>query len=362
MGDYKSQSTTANPWSITTQRAPEAAQLAGLKGIPEGPISITPALIQQQRAAYLLASNAGPDLTRLFGEAKPYEIGFGDVLSITVWGHPELASLATGGGIDGTGVVAVASGYNVNTDGLIQFPFIGSIKLSGLTEIAARDKLTKDLAKFIKDPEISLRVQAFRSSRVYVEGEVRTPGMQAINDVPLSLPELLGRTGGLTVLADRSSVFVTRDSVTTRINLADLERQKISPGSILLSNKDSVRVGSREDNKVFVLGEVSRPSTLLMRDGRMSLGEALGDAGGISQITGDPRQVYVLRNGAAGTPDIFHLDASTAVTYALANGFELIPRDVVFVDPSDLVRFNRVLSLLLPSTQGATSAIDLSRK
>jgi polysaccharide export outer membrane protein len=362
MGDYKSQSTTANPWSITTQRAPEAAQLAGLKGIPEGPISITPALIQQQRAAYLLASNAGPDLTRLFGVAKPYEIGFGDVLSITVWGHPELASLATGGGIDGTGVVAVASGYNVNTDGLIQFPFIGSIKLSGLTEIAARDKLTKDLAKFIKDPEISLRVQAFRSSRVYVEGEVRTPGMQAINDVPLSLPELLGRTGGLTVLADRSSVFVTRDSVTTRINMVDLERQKISPGSILLSNKDSVRVGSREDNKVYVLGEVSKPSALIMRDARMSLSEALGESGGISQISGNPRQVYVLRNGASGIPDIFHLDAGTAVSYALAGNFELMPRDVVFVDPSDLVRFNRVISLLVPSTQGANSAIDLSRK
>jgi polysaccharide export outer membrane protein len=94
----------------------------------------------------------------------------------------------------------------------------------------------------------------------------------------------------------------------------------------------------------------------------MSLSEALGESGGISQISGDPRQVYVLRNGASGIPDIFHLDAGTAVSYALAGSFELMPRDVVFVDPSDLVRFNRVLSLLLPSTQGANSAIDLSRK
>jgi hypothetical protein len=85
--------------------------------------------------------------------------------------------------------------------------------------------------------------------------------------------------------------------------------------------------------------------------------EALGDAGGINPTSGDPRQVYVIRNGAAGNPQIFHLDARTAVAYALAEGFELKARDVVFVDPVPLVSWNRVISLILPSA----SAVILTR-
>jgi polysaccharide export outer membrane protein len=231
-----------------------------------------------------------------------------------------------------------------------------------MTEIAARDAISKSLSKYIKSPDISLRVQAFRSGRVYVEGEVRAPGVQAINDVPLSLSELLGRAGGLTALADRSSVFVTRDNTSTRINLVDLEQQKIEINSIFLSDKDTVRIASREDSKVYVLGEVTRPVTLLMRNTRMSLGEALGEAGGVNQLTGDPRNIYVLRSDADAKPYIFHLDASTPTNYLLANGFELLPRDLVFVDPTNLVRFNRVISLFLPSTQGVNSGVDLSRK
>jgi len=55
--------------------------------------------------------------------------------------------------------------------------------------------------------------------------------------------------------------------------------------------------------------------------------------------------------GAAATPEIFHLDASAPVAYALAEGFELRARDVVYVDPVPLVRWNRVISLILPSAQ-----------
>lgn len=366
MGDFKSTSAARNTWPMTTKSqsaADDGVDAASIAvPIPFAPISITPTLIRQQRAEQSQISKADLDHIRSFGKSKPYEIGFGDVLNITVWGHPELVSLATGGGVDGTGVVAVASGYNVNADGLIQYPHIGSIKLSGMTEIAARDAISKSLSKYIKSPDISLRVQAFRSGRVYVEGEVRAPGVQAINDVPLSLSELLGRAGGLTALADRSSVFVTRDNTSTRINLVDLEQQKIEINSIFLSDKDTVRIASREDSKVYVLGEVTRPVTLLMRNTRMSLGEALGEAGGVNQLTGDPRNIYVLRSDADAKPYIFHLDASTPTNYLLANGFELLPRDLVFVDPTNLVRFNRVISLFLPSTQGVNSGVDLSRK
>src|SRR3546814_11329325 len=67
----------------------------------------------------------------------------------------------------------VGKGYNVNPDGTIQFPFIGPIKVAGLTENEARELLTKRLSKYVQDPQITVRVQAYRNGRIYVDGEVR---------------------------------------------------------------------------------------------------------------------------------------------------------------------------------------------
>ena len=59
----------------------------------------------------------------------------------------------------------------------------------------------------------------------------------------------------------------------------------------------------------------------------------------------------MVRAKPEGNPDIFHLDASSPVSYALAEGFELKARDVVYVDPVPLVRWSRVINLILPSAQ-----------
>src|SRR5690606_41459730 len=61
------------------------------------------------------------------------------------------------------------------SEGRVQFPYVGAIALGGLTEYEARDLLTQRLAKYIKDPQVTVRVQSYRSGRVYIDGEVRTP-------------------------------------------------------------------------------------------------------------------------------------------------------------------------------------------
>ncbi len=330
---------------------------------PEGVLfPITPDLIRLQRAQ--LASDVGLEVKRLFGVARPYTIGPGDVLNIVVWDHPELSlvAAASSSATDAASLSSVGNGYNVSPEGTIQFPFLGGIKLGGLSETQARELMISRLGKFLKNPEITVRVQAYRSGRVYVEGEVRQPGLQAVNDIPMTLPEAISRAGGFSATADRASVAVTRGGKTTVINLAQLTQLGVNPGSILLAGGDTVQVLSRDESKVFVLGEVLRPSALPLRSGRMTLNEALGESGGVSQISGDPRQIFVLRNGAAGSAEIYHLDARNPAAYALAEGFDLKARDVVFVDPSSLVRWNRVLSLLLPSAQLGTVARDAVTK
>lgn len=317
---------------------------------PGSLLSITPELLRQQRARQ--SSDIPEPVKQLFDKPKPYLIGAGDVISIMVWGHPEFSQTTTGtqGGGD-----AANSGFNISPDGLIQFPYVGTLKLAGLTEYQARDLLVSRLSEYIKAPQVTVRVQAFRSGRIHIDGEVRTPGTMPINDMPMTLTEVIGRAGGFTATADRAAIAVTRNGKTATVNLPQLIEKGINPSNIMLRHDDLVRVLGREDAKVFVLGEVLRPSTQSLRNGRLTLNEALSEAGGINPNSADPRQIFVVRTANPEQPELYHLNAKSPLAYALSAGFELQARDVIYVDPVPLVRWNRVISLVLPSAQAVTT-------
>ena len=352
---------------VTLLSEPSPAELP-----PPGALTeITPQLIRQQRSSQDV--NSLEQVKHLFGTPEPYRIGAGDVLNIVVWGHPEFAmasGLAQGttatntpgpAGIGGTtGLMPETSatalgGQYVSAEGTIQFPYVGSLKVSGLTEAQARDALAQKLSRVIKDPQITVRIQTYRSNRLYIEGEVRQPGLLALNDLPMTLPEALSRAGGLQPTADRSAISITRGDRTTIVNLQKLLEDRVNPNQILLAAGDMIRVGGLDSSRVYVLGEVTAPKPVPMRYGKLTLNEALGEAIGVSQITSDPSQIYVLRNEKGDQPEIYHLNASTPYNYILAEGFQLRPRDVVYVDPAPIVRWNRVISMLLPSAGAITT-------
>jgi polysaccharide export outer membrane protein len=309
------------------------------------------------------------DLSRLMvPNPPPYAIGRGDVLSIVVWDHPELA----GGGMTAATAAADASGMSASINanapqpgfvvdylGRIQFPFAGLLPVEGLTEEAARALLTQKLARYIANPNITLRVQSYRSKRVYIDGEVKQPGLQAINDIPMTLVEALNRAGGLLPTADQSRIALERGEERYRINLRDLVQKGINPGNIMLAPGDVVRVHSRDESKVFVSGEVVTPRALTMHDGRLTLNEALGETGGISPLSGDARQIYVVRKTQDRTR-VFQLDARLTGSLAMAESFELRPKDVVYVAASPLANWNRQISLLFPGA--LTSAVGVTNR
>lgn len=330
--------------------APEAAQQPTPTILP-----ITPTLLQSQKAAK--AQQPLPRIESLVGPARPYVIGNGDLLSILVWDHPELNIAAAGAQALTTSGAQSPAAFVVDQGGMVQFPYVGAIKLAGLTELEARRVLAEKLIKSIKKPDITLRVLAFRSQKIYIDGEVKNPGNQAIDDVPMTLLEAVTRAGGFVASSDRSNIVVTRAGVQYPIDLPLLVRRGVDPSSVMLHNGDLVRVRSRDENKVYVLGEVNAPKALPMNNGKLTLAEALGEAGGINQLSAAARQVYVIRNASATDPLVFHLDAGSPVALALADNFELDARDVVFIDASGLARFNRVISLIIPATTGAATSV-----
>lgn len=319
---------------------------------PQGVITpITPELIQAQLQSRPRTPPA--DVARLFAEPKPYTIGPSDIVNVVVYDHPELLPMAgtvISQQADPTGISS-APGFIVDSQGFISFPYAGRVKLGGLSESDAAELIAKRIRRVIKDPQVTVRITSFRSRRAYVDGDVRNPGTQIFTDVPMTLPEAINRAGGIAPTGDRSFVTLTRNNQTTVIDLMQLQDMGVNPNRILLENGDLVTVRSREERKVFVMGEILRPSALQMRNGRLTLNEALGEGGGPNLSTADTSQIYVIRNTSQGSPAIFHLNASAPSALALAETFPLQPRDVVYIDPVPLVNWNRVISLILPSAQ-----------
>jgi polysaccharide export outer membrane protein len=182
-----------------------------------------------------------------------------DLLSITVSSlNPEASAVFnTPGGANNsnsnaqpTATTTPANGYLVDGEGNIQFPFLGTVKVSGMTKEELKDKLTKSLVdkKLLVDPIITVR---FLNFKVTVLGEVAHPTVVTVPSESITLLEALGLAGDLTIYAQRDNVLVIRDEdgkkVTHRLNLNNTELFS-SPYYYLKSN-DVVYV---EPNKAKV--------------------------------------------------------------------------------------------------------------
>ncbi|MGR3909784.1 polysaccharide biosynthesis/export family protein [Burkholderia sp. SR8] len=341
------------PASIPLQSGATPAESAVL---PVPVTNIDVALIRRLRDTE--RSTRG-DARDIVSAPDAYTIGRGDVLQITVWDHPELAAALGAPAQAALRAADAPPGFVVDQDGTLQFPFAGRLPVAGLTAEQVQTQLTRRLDKTFRNPQVTVRIASFRAKQVYIEGEVHTPGSQSVNDIPMTLYDAIGRAGGFSASADQSRIVLVRDGVERRIDLTEMAEQGRNPSKIVLRNGDLVRVLPRDESGVFVMGEVNKPVTALpMRNGRLTLSEAIAQAGSLNANTADAAQLYVVRGMQDERPQVYHLDARSPVAMVLANQFQLKPKDVVYVDGNGLVRFSRVLSLLLPAINaGLTAAI-----
>jgi polysaccharide export outer membrane protein len=164
----------------------------------------------------------------------------------------------------------------------------------------------------------------------------------------MTMVEAVNQAGGFTDSADRSAVTLTRGNSTRLIDLLALYEKGDTSQNVRLEHGDVVMVRNDEFNKIFVLGAVRSHGSQQMQRHQMSLAEILSDAGNIDQWQANPYQIYVYRGG--DRPEIFHLSSKSPDGMLLAERFVMKPRDLVYVDAADIVRWNRVISLLLPTS------------
>ena len=285
--------------------------------------------------------------TPIITDGYDYVLGVGDVLSIGVWDHPELTIPAA---VQRT---AEFDGFRIQADGTITYAYAANVPAAGKTIRQLHDILVKKLSKVIEKPQIDLKVVGFKSQRAYVTGEVKNPGVLPINELPLTLIEALNLSGGLSDRADWRTVNFTSDNQTEIIKLDDFYTKGDLSQNRLLKSGDIIHVNRTDNQKVFVLGDVSNAGSIEITRYGLSLAEALSDVGGLNEQTANANGVFVLRkrpiNEEGVIADVYQLHAKNVVALVLADQFELQPRDIVYVTTAPIARWNRLISQLVPT-------------
>jgi polysaccharide biosynthesis/export protein len=220
---------------------------------------------------------AGRDATA--GQPE-YAAGPQDVLTITVWEQ-----------------AALSGKFTVGTDGNISFPLLGTIKVAGLTSRAIETLLRTRLGDgYLKNPQVTVEVTQFLSQRIFVMGEVRTPGAVALTG-EVTLLEALTRAGGVTENAGGELLLLRGDRAAgaatapltagargvtelARVSIGDLRSGAFSQ-NIPLKDGDSIFVPRTEF--IYVLGQVNRPGAYPLEPG-MTVLRAISLAGGVTRV------------------------------------------------------------------------------
>ncbi|AHM03757.1 Polysaccharide export protein [Roseibacterium elongatum DSM 19469] len=340
---------------------------------------------------------------------EPYRIGVGDVLILaTPRGQSTVEELA---GL--VAAQNQRQGYTVQDDGMISVPSIGRIMVGGMTLDAAEDAIFQRLIDARIDPTFSLEIAEFNSQRVSVGGAVGSPGVVPITIQSVTLDEVLAQRGGVNARdADYTVIRIYRDGTLYQIPLNDfyaensLRRLRMLSGDSVFVDTDydldlaqaffqeqiaranynrsvraaaiselqaeiSIRRGALQETRsnfqarldlgaesrehVYIMGEVPNPGRFALPYENVAvLADVLLDAGGVQQSTGNPGQIYVMRAPYEDGTTLrrvtaYRLDGRNAANMVLATRFEMRPGDVVFVAAQPIARWNRFISLALPT-------------
>ena len=336
-------------------------------------LEVTPLLVRQ------LVERADADSVAIQGTlpepripSYPYRLGPQDTLRIFVWGHPDLTPV-TSNVTSGT-TATIPAGRTIDSQGNIFFPMVGNIRAAGLTVSEFRDRLAAALSKYIAQPQVEVDIAGFRSQRVFMAGELKNPGVLGITDQPMRVTDAIAQAGGATTNADLYDATLTRGASSVRLNLDWLYYEGDMNANVLLHAGDVLSIPDRLQRKIFMLGEVgnsvgaNQARSYVMRRGRMSLTEVLADAGGVSPFSAASSEIYVMRadpnaqtrTEGARKPVVFKLSSREPQMLVLADQFPILPRDVIFVNPTGPTVIGRFIGQFLPILSSANTANNIS--
>jgi len=292
--------------------------------------------------------NIQQDYAHLFSiPHRSYSLSPGDILSIYLWAYPEITPPSSSISSDQS---AQANGYQIDQQGYIQFPMIGRYKASGKSLTQVNRELRSQLSRYLKTPDVIVRVLSYQGQRYSVQGNVMKGGQFYLSDQPVSVYTALGMAGGVNAQqGDNTSMTLVHQGRTYQLNTVELEKAGLSLHNLLIQPNDTLYVNNRENQKIYVMGESGKNQSLPLRDQGMSLSDVLGESLGLNPLSASRSKIYIVRSQAnAVHTEVYQMDLTSIADFGLANQFKMRSNDIVYVDASGLARWQRVVNQVIP--------------
>jgi polysaccharide biosynthesis/export protein len=179
---------------------------------------------EQQAAPSAQAAPAVPAEPGITVDPNRFKLGPEDVIAVRVWREPDLS-----------GVVAVSP------DGHISLPLINEVQVSGLTSTQVSKLLSEMFAKFVNNPQVTVSIQAVRSKRYTISGEVNRPGAYPLA-VQTTVFQALTAAGGFREFANKKKIIIVRGEQRLRFNYNEVVKGKNLAQNIELETGDQIIV------------------------------------------------------------------------------------------------------------------------
>jgi len=237
----------------------------------------------------------------------------------------------------------------VAENGSIKIPVVGVVRVAGLDLNQIEARIIQELGNKVQEPEVIVEFDSPRTHTVMVSGDVKNPGRVSMLEDVRSVIDAINKAGGPLIATPGSSnqlqVVVRRSGqVILTTQFSDL----LAGSDIAVQKGDEIVV--RPNSRVFtVLGAVQRSGNVEMTKHNLTLLEALGQVGGLSDARANKTGVYVFRMGdleinPTARGRVFRLDLFQPVSIFVAQQFGLQPRDVVYVTNAPLYEYDKILT------------------
>jgi protein involved in polysaccharide export with SLBB domain/capsular polysaccharide biosynthesis protein len=275
---------------------------------------------------------------------RHFTLGPGDVLTIGIYGEPDLT----------------LKDVPIGPDGRLSYLEAHDLMASGLTVDELRDRLNQELGKFRREPQVIVAPVSFKSKKYYVLGKVTQRGVFTL-DRPTTLLEAVAQARGvetgmssdhtLVELADLSHSFVARGGRKLPVDFEKLFTEGDLSQNIALEPNDYIYFPTAQMKEVYVLGAVDRPGAYSYNTTTGALGAVAARGGFLDEAW--KNRLLVIR-GSLDHPQTFVVDAADVLTGKIAD-LKLQPHDIVYVSKRPWVRAEDLLDEA--ATAFVTSAV-----
>ena len=273
--------------------------------------------------------------TNIYNYKYEYVLGPSDVISINLTDTDDL---------DGA--------YTIDPKGNLDLPFVGTVNVLNLTLDNSKEKIVTVLKKYYKNYDLQITIDEFNSSKAYILGAVKNQITIDLNQKPIKLIDAAIQANYSPTSSDKNfgnKGLLRRDNQVYKIDINSIFKSKNSKDNFYLKKDDVLFVDQNSDS-IHIFGEVLKPG-IYFPNLDYSLTELISSSG-LNNLTANASKVYVIREDYNSflKINIFKIDINNPINLVLGKKFIVKPKDIVFIPPTKLVKWNRVISLLLPQT------------